>query len=556
MTDRSDKNSRPAPSDAASSAGTVTRRTVVSGLVGASLLSAGLAEAQTSGQRPLAQNAPQPGQPQSVAPPPPRFTYEDVVRRARDLAAQPYDGNIPPLPEALTKLDFDGYRDIRFRPERALLGNAGGPFRMQLFHLGFLFNRPVVVNVIRDGVAAPVPYSASLFDYGRTKLEKPLPVSFGFAGFRLHYPLNDPKVLDELISFLGASYFRFLGRGQRYGLSARGLAVGVGAKETEEFPYFREFWVDQPGPGADRIVVYALLDGQSTTGAYQFLIYPGRESVLDVTMTLIPRRSIPRLGIAPLTSMFFTGESDRRFYDDYRPELHDSDGLLLHTGSGEWIWRPLRNPRETLTSSFLDNNPRGFGLMQRDRVFEHYQDLDLAYELRPSYWIEPRGQWGEGRIDLVEIPTSDETNDNVVAFWTPKEPTQAGQPVTLGYRMTAVTNADALHPGGKALNTFQTRTAALGSVEAPKPGSKRFIIDFNGGDLAYYRNDVEQVQIVASTTAGRIIRTFIVPNEKIRGFRAAIDLQLDPGQSADLRAFLKAGNRALTETWTFPWKPE
>ncbi len=254
--------------------------------------------------------------------------------------------------------------------------------------------------------------------------------------------------------------------------------------------------------------------------------------------------------------MFYVGENDRRFHDDFRPELHDSDGLMVHTGSGEWIWRPLRNPREISFSSFLDNNPRGFGLMQRDRTFEHYQDLDLGYEVRPSYWVEPRGNWGEGRIELVEIPTGDETNDNTVAYWTPKAVPEPGQTLTWGYRITAVTEDFALHPGGAAQNTWQTSPRALGSSEQPDPNTRRFIIDFAGGDLSYYLSDPERVQIVPSISNGRILRTFLVPNTRTEGFRAGIDVAVEKGQSADLRAFLKAGNRALTETWTFPWRPE
>jgi glucans biosynthesis protein len=515
-----------------------------------------LAAALLDGSARAQNGAPPPAQPQSAAPPPPRFGYEDVIRRARDLSALPYDANPPPLPDALAKLDYDSYREIRFKADKAMLGAANGPFRMQMFHPGFLFTRPVTVNIVRDGIATPVPFSSSLFDYGRVKLDKALPVNLGFAGFRLHYPLNDPRVWDELISFLGASYFRFLGRNQRYGLSARGLAIGVGAKETEEFPYFREFWVEQPGPDADRAVIYALLDGPSLTGAYQFLVYPAVETVVDVTLNLFPRRPVPRMGIAPLTSMFFVGENDKRFAFDFRPELHDSDGLLMQTGAGEWIWRPLRNPREISVSAFLDNNPRGFGLMQRDRIFEHYQDLDLGYELRPSYWVEPRGNWGEGQVELVEIPTTDETNDNVVCYWTPKSTPEPGQTLVWAYRITAMMDESRLHPGGFALNTYQTQAKAHGSNDTPPPGTKRFIIDFTGGDLEYFLNDPGKVEIVPSTSAGRITRTFLVPNHKTKGFRAGVDITLDKGQSADLRAFLKAGNRALTETWTVPWKEE
>ena len=218
--------------------------------------------------------------------PAPRFGLEDVRRRARDLAAAPFDASMPPLEPVLAHLDFDAWRDIRFRPDKAFFGSSPSPFRLQTFHLGHLYKRPVTVNIIRDGIGAPIPYAPTLFDYGRTRIERQLPVNLGFAGFRLHFPLNSPKVFDEVVAFLGASYFRFLGRGQNYGMSARGLSINAGSAGTEEFPFFREFWVETPEPGADRAAVYALLDGESTTGAFQFDIHPGAETILDVTATL------------------------------------------------------------------------------------------------------------------------------------------------------------------------------------------------------------------------------------------------------------------------------
>jgi glucans biosynthesis protein len=482
----------------------------------------------------------------------PTFGYDDVVKRARDLAGAPFDAQIPPLPDALARLDFDAWRDIRFKSDKPLLG-AGGPFRLELFHLGHLYKRPVTVNVLRDGLPTPVPYASNLFDYGRNKIDGALPINLGFAGFRLHYPLNAPHVMDEVIAFLGASYFRFLGRGQRYGLSARGLAIGAG--EQEEFPFFREFWIETPAPGAERALVHGLLDGESATGAFRFEIYPGMDTSVEVSVTLFARRAIASLDMAPLSSMFLAGKNDRRFDDDFRSELHDSDGLLIHAGSGEWIWRPLSNPAQPAVSAFLDRDVRGFGLLQRDRSFENYQDLDLAYELRPSYWVEPREGWGEGRVGLVELPTHDETNDNVVASWTPKEAVVAGRQLSYGYRITALMNDARLMPAARAIATFRTTPRALGSAEIPVPGGTRFLIDFSGGDLAYFFGDPTMVEIVPSTSAGRITRSFLAPNAHVRGFRAAIDVQIDPGQSCDLRVFLKGANRALTETWTFPWRP-
>lgn len=534
---------------------TTDRRRVLSGLSAALCLS--VAPSVLLAQQPRAQAQPQ-GQPQTPAPqsaaPQPRFGFEDVQRRAREIAAVPYEP-IAPLPEALAKLDYDSWRDIRFRPERALLAQNGSPFRMQMFHPGFLFTRPVTVNVVRDGVPMPVPYAANLFDYGRVKFDKPLPVNLGFAGFRLHYPLNDPRVLDELISFIGASYFRVLGRGQRYGLSARGLAIGAGTT-AEEFPVFREFWVEQPAANAERIVIHTLLDSPVVTGAYRFTIYPDLDTVIEVAATLYPRSPIEKLGLAPLTSMFFTGENDRRFFDDFRSELHDSDGLMIHSGSGEWIWRPLRNPKQQAVSSFVERNIRGFGLMQRDRTFEHYQDLDLSYELRPSYWIEPQGDWGEGVVELIEMPTTDETNDNIVALWAPKTPLEPGKEFSFGYKLIAMLDSGDLHPGGRVVNTYQAKPKALGSGEPVTEGSRRFIVDFAGGDLDYHLKQPEKVEIVPSIAYGRIDRAFIVPNRKTDGFRAFIDVVVEPGQLAEMRAFLRSGGKTLTETWSYPWRAE
>ena len=523
------------------------RRQILAGLSAA--LSFSVAPAALLAQQPETQPAPAP------TPPQPRFGFEDVVRRAREIAAAPYEPG-PTLPEPLSRLDFDAWRDIRFRPERALLAQNGSGFRMQMFHPGFLFTRPVTVNIVRDGVPTPVPYSSNLFDYGRIKFDKPLPVNLGFAGFRLHYPLNDPRIFDELISFIGASYFRVLGREQRYGLSARGLAIGAGVPGGEEFPVFREFWVEAPIAGAERVTVYALLDSASVSGAYQFHVYPDVDSVVDISVALFPRKTIEKLGLAPLTSMFFTGENDRRFHDDFRTELHDSDGLMVHSRTGEWIWRPLRNPRQQAVSSFVESNVRGFGLMQRDRVFEHYQDLDLSYEFRPSYWIEPQGDWGEGVVELIELPTGDETNDNIVALWAPKAPLEPGREFRFGYKLTALLDSSDLHPGGRVINTYQAKPKALGSGEPVTDGARRFIVDFAGGDLDYHLKQPEKVEIVPSIAYGRINRAFIVPNPKTEGFRAFIDIVVEPGQLAEMRAFLKSGDKTLTETWSYPWRPE
>ena len=482
-----------------------------------------------------------------------KFGFEEVVRRATQLASAPYQGQLPNLPDELNKLDWDAWSQIEFRDSHALLGGNGSQFRLELFHLGHLFKRPVVVNTIRDGIPTPIPYQAGDFNFGSTKFAKPLPVNLGFAGFKVRTTLNEPKKFDEFISFVGSSYFRFLGRGQRYGLSARGLAVNGGTNQ-EEFPFYREFWIETPKPEIDKLTIYALLDSAAATGAFKFECSPKENSVIEVTTTLIPRRDDVKLGFMPLTSMFFIGENGPQYKDDYRFELHDSDGLQIHNGAGEWLWRPLRNPNIAKTSQFLDRDPQGFGLIQRDRHFSHYQDIDLAYQLRPTYWITPRSKLGDGHVELFEMPTTDESNDNIVASWIAKDVAPVGKPLELTYSITSALRLDDLHPAAKVLNTFQAQARALGSQEKAVPTTRRFIIDFNGGDLAYFKDEPGLVKLAASTSAGKILRAYTQYNPFIDGVRATFDVDVPAGQTAELRAYLHDGPNVLTETWIFPWE--
>ncbi len=488
------------------------------------------------------------------------FGFEDVVARARRLAASPYEARLPKLPAVFEAMDWDKWRQIRFRQEKALLRGGTSRYSLQLFHLGHLFKRPVTVNVTREGITSPIPYSTALFDYGSLQLPRQLPISLGFAGFRVHYPLNDPKTDDELISFVGSSYFRWLGRGQKYGLSARGLAIGTGKLDNkEEFPFFREFWIDTEGDKNGALVILALLDSQSVTGAYRFVVRPGPHSSVDVSVRIFARASIDALGLAPLTSMYFLGENDRHLndrnkYDEFRPELHDSDGLLMHTASGEWVWRPLKNPLIQEVQRFEAKDVRGFGLMQRDRRFDSYQDIELNYEQRPSYWIEPTSDWGNGVVELVELATADETADNIVAAFVPKAPLEAGKELAFSYRMRSVEAGLELHPLGHAVNTFSAPARALGSTEQDKVLTRRLMIDFAGGEIDYFLQQPSLVQVDASALAARVLRTFVVPNPALKGFRIMLDVQFEKDKVGVIRAALRSGSKLLTETWTYAWR--
>ncbi|HEX5639750.1 MAG TPA: glucan biosynthesis protein G, partial [Burkholderiaceae bacterium] len=345
------------------------------------------------------------------------FGFEDVDRLAKNLASRPQPKPAFALPKALKDLNYDQTRDIRFNPDRALWRADKLPFEVQFFHLGGYFDQPVRVHEIVGKQVREVGFDPNDFNYGANKLDAAQLQKLGFAGFRIHYPLNTPRYKDELAVFLGASYFRVLGKGQRYGASARGLALDTGDRGGEEFPRFEQFWIEKPARGARQLVLYALLDSRRVTGAYRFVLRPGDETATDVQARLHFREPVGKLGIAPLTSMYLYGENQPGNGEGFRPEVHDSDGLSVASANGEWIWRPLVNPKRLLTTSFTLPMTRGFGLMQRDRAFSSYEDLEARYDLRPSLWVEPASNWGPGRVELVQIPTPDETHDNIVAYW-------------------------------------------------------------------------------------------------------------------------------------------
>lgn len=480
--------------------------------------------------------------------------FQQVTERARSLAEKPYQAPQPDMPAALTELDYDGYRQIRFRPDSALW-KGESPFEVQLFHPGFLYREPVTIHLVEDGQVRTVPFDPALFRYdGGEIFDGPPPENLGYAGFRVHFPMNDPDYADEVVAFLGASYFRFVGREQVYGLSTRGLAIDTALPSGEEFPSFREFWLVRPDEKAAEMTVYALLDSPSLAGAYRFDIAPGAPTAITVEQRLFARENVQRLGIAPLTSMFLYGENKVDHRDDFRPEVHDSDGLLMHTAGDEWIWRPLTNPKSLRESALMDTDPRGFGLFQRDRRFQRYLDLEAAYHRRPSVWVEPlEPAWGKGAVHLVEIPTKEEVNDNIVAFWSPKDPLQAGESMTTRYRLTSLSATPQAHDLGRTVRTRIGWAAIPGQKDPPPRSLRQFIVDFRGGEL----DSLVEGQPV---TAHLETSTGLIQNKQVHrlpdgGWRASFRLAPESGKPADMRMHLTLRGKRLTETWNYLWDP-
>jgi periplasmic glucans biosynthesis protein len=492
-------------------------------------------------------NAARAADPGGPAAPPPNgtpFTATTVRELAQALAAKPFQPQETALPAPLAHLDYNHYRMIRFKPEDALWQHDQLPFQLQLFHRGYLFTGRVDIDMVEAGQAHPLPYDPSYFTFG--SLQVPNGADLGFAGFRIHSPINRPDYYDEICAFLGASYFRAVARFLGYGLSARGLAIRTADPTGEEFPYFRHFWIEKPQPQTQgepanfkppTIVVHALLESQSATGAFRFAIMPGVQTIFDVNATVFPRVDIAEVGIAPLTSMFLFDSNDRMRIDDWRSAVHDSNGLLMHTGQGETLWRPLANPQRLQVSMFADSGPRGFGLVQRKRSLADYGDLEAHYENRPSLWIEPRSNWGEGSVVLVEIPTQQEINDNIVAFWRPKEKLQAQRPYTYDYRMYWCATPDLSEPPAPILRTMSGAT---------KDG-RMFVFD-----VANVHESIKP-ELDLTSDKGKLRNGLVQPGPDPGGWRVSFEMVPGNEKVVELHARLMSGKTPISETWLYRW---
>jgi glucans biosynthesis protein len=476
------------------------------------------------------------------------FDFNDVAKRARQLASTSYKAPQKNTSRALDELSHDQYDDIHFKRENAYWRGEKLPFELTFFHQGRAYSSPVRINEVVNGRPRQIPFNPRQFSYGANRIGASDLKRLGFAGFRVHYAINTPKYKDEFLVFLGASYLRGVGRNQVYGLSARGLAIDTALNSGEEFPRFEEFWIEKPAPGAKQLIIYALLNSQRATGAYRFTVKPGEETVTDVKSQLYLRENVTKLGIAPLTSMYFFGENQHADKDDYRPEVHDSDGLSVASGTGEWIWRPLVNPKRLLVTSYALTNPTGFGLMQRDQKQSDYEDLDSRYEARPSAWVEPVGKWGAGRIELIQIPTPDERNDNIVSFWVPAQLPKPGLPINFDYRLSWTRGDEQQRP---PLSWVTQTRRGEGNLLKPD-GSVALYIDFEGPIFKKLPIDTKADMRLSADTNAEVLESHAYRNPATGGYRAEIRVRrLDDRKPIEMRGYLQTNNTTLSETWSY-----
>lgn len=480
--------------------------------------------------------------------PPQAFDFQQLKSLARSLAALPHVE--PPLTheEFVREIGVHRHNSIRFKPEYALWQDS--LFPMRLHHRGRWFLYPVEIHLVEEGEARRLIFNPEAFDYSELGLEGPVPHDLGFAGFRL---MNSPESNADWLSFLGASYFRATGEEDQYGASARAVAINTAlAEEEEEFPYFSRFWVERAPQDSRKVIVYALLEGPSMTGAYRFNVRHERGVVMEIESELYFRRAVRRLGLAPLVSMYWFGQHDRHRAADWRPRIHDSDGLAIWTGAGERIWRPLNNPGMLRSNSFIDNSPRGFGLLQRERDFEAYQDDSHFYNRRPSLWVEPLGDWGPGAVELIEIPTDHEDMDNIAAFWVPETAVEAGGRLPLNYRLHWLSNEP--YPPKAVARVVATRTGPAGVPGNRVENGRKFVVDFAGGPLEELMRS-EPVEPVISAPRAEVQGPYAIQVVDTKRWRAVFDVVNPQGDVVDLRLYLRLGETTLSETWLYQYLP-
>ena len=495
--------------------------------------------------------------PPLLEPATPATLFEHVAARAHRLARIAYSPRGPSLPDALTGLSYEQYRSITFRHE-ASLWQDDAEFAVQLLHPGFLSQAPVRISVMQDGRIAALAFDKTLFRYdgSAARVADVVAPELGYAGFRVYYPLKSNGNREEVVVFLGASYFRLLGLDHVHGLSSRGLAVDIALDSGEEFPAFSEFWLVRPTPAASTLTFFALLDSPSVTGAYRFDLEPGAHTTLDVDARMFARRDVAKLGVAPLSSMFLYGHNRVPRFDDFRPQVHDSDGVLMHTAADEWIWRPLSNGPGLQVTALRDHTPRGFGLVQRDREFDNYLDLEANYHRRPSAWVAfGEGDWGGGGVELLVIPTDSEFNDNIAAYWAPDQPFMAGDARRYRYRLITFNSRLDAQTLAQVERTRIGWDALPGQSDPPPRSQRLFIVDFTGGGIPSMES-TEQVVAVLDTSAGRTSDLVVQPLPSGGGWRAAFRLAPAGNQPADMRLYLELDGRRLSETWSYVWYPD
>ena len=491
-------------------------------------------------------------QPQKSSP-----VLQSVIDAARASANEDYEQDDHGLDSKLKEIDYTTYRSIRFDSE-ASLWRGENDYELQFFHPGFLYEYPVTIHTIgADNAPTRLPFDSAMFKYDGSAqaLAGLTDEKSGFAGFRVHYPIKNNEYKDEFAVFLGASYFRLVGKNQVYGISARGLAIDTALAKGEEFPHFTEFWVIEPSDGQP-ITIYARLESPSVAGAYKFVIEPGIDTRVKVESWLFAREDVAKLGVAPFTSMFLYGENTQGRIDDYRPEVHDSDGVLMVTHAEEEIWRPLTNPARLQVTSLSDTAPKGFGMLQRDAEWDNYLDAEANYHLRPGLWVTPEAGFDKGRLEVVEIPTKSEIHDNIVAFWTPETPFYAGESLYFSYQLSTVEQNPFVSELASVVRTRQGKAVLPGDEfkNDKLSTTRQFSVDFTAPQDTSF--DDQAMKLVVQGANGTISDQRLYAVADGQEWRATFLVKPKEKQTVDMRAYIEKDGKRISEVWNYVYQPQ
>lgn len=475
----------------------------------------------------------------------PVMDFEILKDKAQQLLSNPYQDPKKKTTKGLSDLDYNRYKNLHFLADKSIWRKEGSPFQLQFLHPGYIYNYDVLVYELFDKKYRLIPYDRSMFDFSSLALNETTPDNLGFSGFKVHYPINTEEHTDEFLVFQGATYFRAISEKQWYGLSARGLATNTGMSYPEDFPIFKEFWIEKPDKASDRITIYALMDGKSAVGAFRFIAHPGKTTVIHVKASIILRKKVDRLGIAPLTSMYWYGENSETTISGANPEVHDSDGLLLHQDDNQWIWRPMANPKKPTVNSYAMERLRGFGLLQRDREFSSYEDEEMRYHIRPGAWVVPVGDWGAGSVQTYRNPTNQDSDDNIGAFWVPAETPEVGKPFELEYKIYWISeNPDELKLG----KCIATRV----KPNSQDPDQKIVQIDFKGDRLLDRENTSELEAVVTGSDNADLSGIQVSKIEESSKIRLTFKVKnKTPTTPVELIAKLRDKDGVLTENWSY-----
>lgn len=472
------------------------------------------------------------------------FTPAKVAEIARALAgdafkppaASPLDALASPSPEELAA--------IRYKPNELIWANDNLPFAIEPLHRTRNMPGELALYLVDGATASRLPYDPAKFEFGKVK-PPPAGTQLGFTGFRVLHRGSDGH-LNPVVSLLNASILSAIARDQVWGAIARPMSV-YSAEQGEETPHIRTIWIEKPKPIATELVMHAVVDTPSLAGAVRFTLRAGEATVIDTECTIFARKQVDHLALTPIQATYLSGPIDWPQTGDMRPAAYEAGGVQMLTGAGEWIWRPVSNRSRLQISGFVDRDPQGFGLIQRDRAFATFLDDDGEWQRRPSVWIEPIGKWGPGEVTLMEIPAASQNNKNIACYWRPKPALAAGSETSFAYRQFWCWRTPEVPDGARVM------LSRIGRLPGDTSEVKnRVLIQFQGEQLS----DPNKAATIAPSiwsSAGKVssVRVFRTPRHG--SMRVVFDL--DPGGQplVELRVVLKQDAASMSETWLYRW---